>query len=144
MAALKATAGFVFKVVSAPEGWILVAAGSRASPDVAFDRVTPSPSVLIIHRQGRESARASAAVAAELQAYLWTTRRPSQDRRHQMLRLTRLPATARRCQLGFLSLPYPRRSAELSLPLSLSLSAGDLVPLTEVKAPRAVSPYEFS
>ncbi len=97
--------------------WRLDFGGSRepCSPDVPFDQVTLYPSVLIIHRQGGDLTRAS---VTEPQAYLWTIRRLSQDHRHQMLCVTRLPAL-HRCQLGFLSLPYP---PSLLHPPKLSLS----------------------
>lgn len=111
-APLKATEGFVWESV-APKAGFWVAAGSRSLLMCPFDQVTPPPSVLIIHRQGCDSTPAS---AAELQADLRTIRRLSKDHRHQMLCVTCLPALLR-CQLGFLSLPFPHPT-QLSLFLS--------------------------
>lgn len=125
---LKATEGFVWEgsARSLDFGY----SGELCSPDVPFDQVTPSPSVLIIHRQGCDSNRAS---MAELQAYLWTIQRLSQDRSHQMLRVTCLPALYQR-QLGFLSLPFFNPSVPwLSLFLSLQVIGLAQAPsLTEV------------
>lgn len=115
-ARLKATEGFVWD--GSARRLDFGCSGEPCSPDAPFDQVTPSPSALIIHRQGCESTRAS---VAELQAYLWTVSRPSQEHRHQMLSVTCLPAL-QRCQLGFLFLYLIPAQA-----LSSSLAAGHWV-----------------
>lgn len=115
------------------------------SPDVPFDRVTPSPWVLIVRRQECDSTPGG---TAELRAYLWSIRRLSRGCRHQMLCLTHLPALHHR-QLGFLSLPSPAPPAPGSMFLSRCRSLGLArvglgVWQKQAKKPRAVYLTELS
>lgn len=115
------------------------------SPDVPFDRVTPSPWVLIVRRQECDSTPGG---TAELRAYLWMIRRLSRGCRHQMLCLTHLPALHHR-QLGFLSLPSPAPPAPGSIFLSRCRSLGLArvglgVWQKQAKKPRAVYLTELS